>query len=81
MTMTPVNMRKVKAKATSRTENSSEEEIDPWTTLIEDAASKIRAQCDDILQSFLIEGYDVSEVEKTFKESYLYSKRNWATST
>ena len=64
MTMTPVDMRKVIAKATSRTENSSEEEIDPWITLIEDAASKIRAQYDDILQSFLMKSYGVSEAEK-----------------
>ena len=31
------------------TENSSEEEIDPWSTLINDAASKVRDQYDDIL--------------------------------
>ena len=33
------------------TENSSDEEIDPWTTLINDAASKVRDQYDDILAS------------------------------
>ena len=33
------------------TENSSEEEIDPWTTLINDAASKVRDRYDEILQS------------------------------
>ena len=35
------------------TENSSEEEIDPWTTLINDAASKVRDQYEDILQALL----------------------------
>ena len=33
------------------TENSSAEEIDPWTTLINDAASKVRDRYDEILQS------------------------------
>ena len=46
------------------TENSSEEEIDPWTTLINDAASKVRAQYEDILQALLMEGHDESEVKK-----------------
>ena len=41
------------------TENSSDEEIDPWSTLINDAASKVRSQYDDILQALLMEGqYD-----------------------
>ena len=31
------------------TENSSDEELDPWTTLINDAASKVRDQYEDIL--------------------------------
>ena len=42
------------------TENSSEEEIDAWTTLINDAASKVRDQYDDILQALLMEGHDES---------------------
>ena len=41
-----------------RTENSSEEEIDPWSTLINDSASKVQDQYDDILQALLMEGYD-----------------------
>ena len=45
----------------SSSENSSEEEIDPWTTLINDAASKVRAKFDDILQALLMEGHDESE--------------------
>ena len=36
------------------TENSSEEEIDPWATLINDAASKVQDQNDDILQALLM---------------------------
>ena len=46
------------------TENSSEEEIDPWTTLINDAASKVRDQYDDILQALLMEGHDESEAKE-----------------
>ena len=45
------------------TENSSEEEIDPWTTLINGAAPKVRDQYDDILQALLMEGYDESEAK------------------
>ena len=45
------------------TENSSEEEIDPWSTLINDAASKVRDQYDDILQVLLMEGHDHYESE------------------
>ena len=48
------------------TENSSEAEIDPWTTLINDAASKVRDQYDDILQALLMvmEGHDESEAKQ-----------------
>ena len=46
------------------TEDSSDEEIDPWTTLINDAASKVRDQYDDILQALLMEGHDESEAKK-----------------
>ena len=42
-------------------ENSSEEEIDPWATLINDAASQVRTQYDDILQALLMDGHDESE--------------------
>ena len=65
------------------TENSSEEERDdPCTTLINDAASKVRAQYDDILQVLLMEGHDESEAkQEAFEKFYLYSKRNWAMST
>ena len=46
------------------TENSSEEEIDPWRTLINDAASKVRDQYEDILQALLMEGHDESEAKE-----------------
>ena len=45
-------------------ENSSEEEIDPWSTLIEDAASKVRAQYEEILQTLLMEGHDKNEAKQ-----------------
>ena len=66
------------------TENSSDEEIDPWTTLINDAASKVRDQYDDILQALLMEAHDeikVKQTRKPLKKFYLFSKRNWAMST
>ena len=51
------------------TENCSDEEIDPWTTLVNDAASKVRDQYDDILQALLMEGHDESEAkEETFAQ-------------
>ena len=46
------------------TENSSDEEIDPWFTLINDAASKVRDQYDDILQALLMEGHDESKAKE-----------------
>ena len=46
------------------TENSSEEELNPWTTLINDAASKVRDQYEDILQAILMEGHDESEAKQ-----------------
>ena len=46
------------------TENSSEEEIDPWSTLINDAASKVQDQNDDILQALLMEGHDESKAKE-----------------
>ena len=47
-----------------RDENSSREEIDPWSTLINDAASKVRDQYDDILQALLMEGHDKNEAKQ-----------------
>ena len=64
------------------TENSSDEEIDPWSTLINDAASKVRDRYDDILQALLIKGHDESEAkEEPLKKFYLFFKRNWTMST
>ena len=53
------------------TEDSSEEEIDPWSTLINDAASKIRDQYDDILPALLVEGHDESEAKQEACEKIL----------
>ena len=53
------------------TENSSEEEIDPWSTLINDAASKVRDQYDDILQALPMEGHDESEAKQEAFEKIL----------
>ena len=46
------------------TEISSEEELDPRTTLINDDASKVRDQYDDILQALFMEGHDESEAKQ-----------------
>ena len=54
-----------------RTEDSSEEEIDPWSTFINDAASKVRDQYDDILQALLMEGHDESEAKQEALEKIL----------
>ena len=53
------------------TENKSDEELDPWTTLINDAASKVRDQYDDILQALLMEGHDESETKEEAFEKIL----------
>ena len=53
------------------TEDSSEEEIDPWSTLINDAASKVRGQYNDILQALLMEGHDESEAKQEAFEKIL----------
>ena len=53
------------------TEDSSEEEINPWSTLINDAASKVRDQYDDVLQVLLMEGHDESEAKQEAFEKIL----------
>ena len=53
-----------KEQSSITTENSSDEEIDPWTTLINDAACKVRDQYDDILQALLMEGHDESKAKE-----------------
>ena len=46
------------------TENSSEEEIDPWSTLINDAAFKVQDQHGDILQALLMERHNKSDAKE-----------------
>ena len=53
------------------TENSSGEELDPWTTLINNAASKVRDHYEDILQALLMEGHDESEAKEEAFEKIL----------
>ena len=53
------------------TENSSDEELDPWSTLINDAASKVRDQYENILQAILMEGHDESEAKQEAFEKIL----------
>ena len=45
--------------------------MDPWTTLINDAASKVRDQYDDILQALLMEGHDEREAKQEAFEKIL----------
>ena len=47
------------------TENSPEQEIDPWNKLINDAAPKIWKQYDDILQALLI--HHESDAKKFYR--------------
>ena len=50
--------------------------------VINDVASKIRDQYDDILQALLMEGHDELKLNrKPLKKFYLFSKRNWAMPT
>ena len=60
-----------KEQSSITTENSSEKEIDPWSTLINDAASKVRDQYDDILQALLMEGHNESEAKQEAFEKIL----------
>ena len=57
-------LKKNKGQSSITTENSSEEEIDPWSILINDASSKVREQYDEILQALLMEGHDESEAKQ-----------------
>ena len=60
-----------KSDSESSSKNSSEEEIDPWSTLIEDGASKVRTQYEEILQTLLMEGHDVNEAKEEAFEKIL----------
>ena len=44
--------------------NSSDEENDPWTTLINEAVSKVWDQYKEILQELLTEGHDESKAKE-----------------
>ena len=64
------------------TEDSSEEEIDPWSTLINDAASEVRDKYHGILRALLMESHDESKAkEEAFAQILPFFKRNWAMST
>ena len=64
------------------TENSSDEEIDPWSTLINEAASKVRDRYDDILQALLMEGHDESKAkEEAFAQILRAFRKDWRMST
>ena len=56
------------------TENSSEEEIDPWSTLVNDAASKVQDQYDNIMTK-------AKRKRKPLRKLYLFFKRKWVMST
>ena len=51
-------------QSSNTTENSFEEELDPWTTLINDTSSRVRDQYDDILQALLMQGHDEGEAKQ-----------------
>ena len=53
-----------KNKAASQLKTVLNEEIDPWSTLINNAASKVQDQNDDILQALLMEGHDESKAKE-----------------
>ena len=44
--------------------NSSDEENDPWTTLINEAVSKVWDQYKEILQEFLMEVHDENKAKE-----------------
>ena len=44
--------------------NSSDKENDPWTTLINEAVSKVWDQYKEILQELLMEGHDESKAKE-----------------
>ena len=48
----------------SSSENSSDEKNDSWTTLINEAVSKVWDQYKEILQDLLMEGHDESKAKK-----------------
>ena len=66
----------------SSDESSSEEEIDPWATPINDAASQVRTQTMTSYKRFSWRAMTkVKLCKKPLKEFYLHGRRNWAMST
>ena len=51
-------------KMISSSENSSDEENNPWTTLINEAVSKVWDQYKEILQELLMEGHGESKAKE-----------------
>ena len=51
--------------------NSSDEENDPWTTLINEAVSKVWDQYKEILQELLMEGHDECKAKEEAFEKFL----------
>ena len=45
-------------------ESDGEDEIDPWISLIDDAASGVRANYEELLQAFISESQDKSATKK-----------------
>ena len=59
------------------TENSCKEDVDLWSTLINDAASKVQDQYDDILQALLMRVMTKAKRKrKPLRKFYLFFKRN-----
>ena len=48
----------------SSSENSFDEESNPWTTLINDSVSKVWDQYKEILQALLMDGHDESKAKE-----------------
>ena len=51
-------------ESSSDSENCSDKENDPWTTLINEAVSKVWDQYKEILQALLMEGHDEKQSER-----------------
>ena len=62
--------------------NSSDEENDPWTTLINEAVSKVWDQYKEILQDLLMEVMTKAKRKRRpLRKFYLHSERNWGMPT
>ena len=51
-------------ESSSDSENCSDKENDPWTTLINEAVSKVWDQYKEILQALLMEGHDENKAKE-----------------